>query len=346
MLKKKILVAAVAVSTVILTGCGPVKVADTTPTPVPEAEFAPTSEELKAQMKGSGSKIILSAVEYSDSAAKSFAPGVYDDLSQRLLKSGNTLVDRTLAAKLEDELKAAEVSGKFRTSGPAIADIAIMTKISDVSLSSSFTEARSWTDEDGEKHKLEAFCRFRSGAKLYVRAYKIPSMELINTYDYEGSVSRTSETSNSNCPISTASSASLVNSALEDAVKSGSGETLNDLAPEAYVIERRDNEDASKALFRVTIAKKSGAVEGAKVKFFRKTKTITPITNEERMGRMLLGEGEISGEGIDTSGSYVYVKDKELIQDIKIGDIAKLDHGKCDVDETEVLGSCIKIPGI
>ncbi|MBR7889954.1 hypothetical protein J9B83_13630 [Marinomonas sp. A79] len=346
MLKKKILVAAVAVSTVILTGCGPVKVADTTPTPVPEAEFAPTSEELKAQMKGSGSKIVLSAVEYSDSAAKSFAPGVYDDFSQRLLKSGNTLVDRTLAAKLEDELRAAEVSGKFQTSGPADADIAIMTKISDLSLKHSFTKEYVWVDEDGERHKRDSYCRFTSGAKLFVRAYKIPSMDLVNTYDYEGSATMTSETGNSNCPINDATASSLVNEALEDAVKSGSGETLNDLAPEAYVLERRDNEDASKALFRVTIAKKSGAVEGAKVKFYRKTRTITPITNEERMGRMLLGEGEISGEGIDTSGSYVYVKDKELIQDIKIGDIAKLDHGKCDVDETEVLGSCIKIPGL
>ena len=346
MWEKKLLLVAVAAGSVLLTGCTPPTIGDTAPAPLLETEVMPTKAELKAQMSGQGTKIILSPVEYSDNHAKGFTSEVYEDLSQRLLKSGNTLVDRTLAAKLKNELLAAESSGKYRTSGPAVADIAIMTKISEVGLTSRFSESRSWVDDDGEKHKIEASCRFESTAELYVRAYKIPSMELINTYEYEGSSSSSTETRNSKCPISDVAAATLVSRALQDAVKSGSFETLNDLAPDAYVIERRDNEDSSKALFQVTISKRAGAVEGATVKFYRKSIDVTPITNEERVRKTLLGEGEIIAEGINDQTSYVYVKDKELIETLQMGDIAQLEHGKCDADETQVFGSCVKIPSI
>ncbi|MBU1296608.1 MAG: hypothetical protein KJ609_13890 [Gammaproteobacteria bacterium] len=345
MFKKNILLAAALVSTTLLTGCiGTPKPGDTTPVAVPNAEIIPTPEELKAQMSGHGYKIILSPVEYGNSYDKVFATEIYDDISQRLLKSGNTVVDRTLAAKLKDELLAAEASGKFRTSGPAVADIAIMTKIASVKYSSKFSEASYWTDKKGKSHKTDASCSFSSKAQLYVRAYKVPSMELINTYEYEGSSSFSTDTNRSSCPITDASANGLMTNALKDAIKSGSGETLNDLAPEAYVVERRDNADASKSLFRVTIAKRSGAMKGAAVKFYRKKSHITPITNEVRIEKSLLGEGEIIAEGIDAQGAYVYVDDKELINELKIGDIAKLDHGKCDVGEYEVFGSCVKVP--
>ncbi|BDX04225.1 hypothetical protein MACH16_29730 [Marinomonas pontica] len=346
MFKKNVLLGATMMGATLLTGCmgGNLKPKDTTPVVVPHAEMAPTQEELKAQMSGHGYKIILSPVEYSDDYDKVFANDVYDDISQRLLKSGNIVVDRTLATKLKSELLAAEASGKFRTSGPAVADIAIMTKIASVKYGSTFHEANTWQDKKGKYHKSDAYCRFSSQGQLYVRAYKVPSMELINTYEYEGSSSFSTDTTRSNCPISEAAARGLMTKALNDAIKSGSGETLNDLAPAAYVIERRDNEDASKALFRVTIGKKSGAMEGATVKFYRKKSHITPITNEVRIEKSLLGEGEMIAEGIDGQGAYVYVGDEELINELKIGDIARLDHGKCDVGESEVFGSCVKLP--
>jgi len=346
MFNKNTLAAAAIVSTTLLTGCvgGGLKPGNTEPVSVAQTVMAPTAQELKAQMSGHGYKIILSPVEYSGSYDKVFASEVYDDLSQRLLKSGNTVVDRALAAKLKNELLAAETTGKFRTSGPAVADIAIMAKIASVKYSKSFHESNSWKDKDGKYHKTDASCSFSSKAQLYVRAYKIPSMELINTYEYEGSSSFSTDTSRSSCPITDASANGLMAKALKDAIKSGSGETLNDLAPEAYVIERRDNEDGSKSLFRVTIGKRSGAMKDATVKFFRKKSHVTPITNEVRIEKALLGEGEVIAEGIDAHGSYVYIDDAELINELKIGDIARLDHGKCDVGEYEVFGSCVKLP--
>lgn len=346
MLKKNLILTATFVSSAFLTGCmsSGVKVADTRPVSVPAAPLAPSAETLKAQMTGSGQKIIISPVEYNAKYEANSASEVYDDLQQRLMKSGNTVVDRELAKKLQDELLAAEKSGKFRTSGPAIADVAIMTKIVGLSYGKSFTQAKYWTDKDGKGHRNDPYCSFSGDAKLHVRAYKIPSMDLINTYEYEGSTSSRTETSNSNCPISEGGILGLYSGAVADAVKSGSFQTINDLAPESYVIERRDDaNDPSQSLFRVTISKKHGAMEGATVKFFRKEERITPITNEKRIENVFLGEGEVI-EAIDKTGAYVLVDDEQLITNLRIGDVAKLDHGKCDFDENEILGSCIKIP--
>lgn len=344
MWEKKLLLVAVAAA--LLTGCGGVpKVGETEVTPLLQAEIAPSKEELKKQMSGKGTQIILLPIEYSDTTGKYFTSEVYEELSQRILKSGNTLVDRTLATKLKDELLAAESSGQYRTSGPSVADIAIMTNISSLGYSSKFHERETWKDKDGEWHERKAYCRFSSDAELYIRAYKIPSMELVNTYEFEGDKSYTSETRNSKCPISDASAANLLRKAVEDAIQSGFYKTKNDLAPDAYVIDRRDTEDSSEALFLVTIPKKAGAMEGAKVKFYRKSRHITPITNEERIQKTLLGEGEIIAEAITDRTSYVYVDDEELIEAIQMGDVAKIQHGKCDVGETQVFGSCINIPG-
>lgn len=348
MFKKKLLLTAAIISSTLLTGCmsSGVKVANTRPVDVPATNLAPSPEKLKAQMNGQGQKIIISPVEYRDDFEAIFAKEVYDDLSQRVMKSGNIVVDRSLAQKLREELLAAEKSGQFRTSGPAIADVALMAKIVNLNFGKSFTEASYWVDNKGYSHKSEAYCKFSSDAKLHIRAYLIPSMKLVNTYEYEGSSSAKSETRNSNCPVNEAGMQGMMSAAIADAVKSGSGATLNDLAPESYVIERRDDvNDPSLSIFRVTIGKKHGAMEGATVNFFRKEEKVTPITNEKRIENVLIGSGELTSD-IDNQGSYVLVEDEQLIDAIKIGDIAKLERGKCDFDENEILGQCIKIPNL
>ncbi|WP_369919887.1 hypothetical protein AB8E32_15000 [Marinomonas polaris] len=341
MFRKSYLLVAMIISIALLTGCTSRQIKDTTGVNILLTDIPPEDKELKAQMNGEGRKIILAPVEYSAPANSEIASKVYDDLSQRLLKSGNTVVDRALAAKLKNELLAAEVSGQFRTSGPAVAEIALMTKITHLSYGSTFHKAHSWKSKSGEWKKRDAYCSFSGKAHLNLRAYKVPSMDLINTYEYEGSARTTVDTSRSSCPISNASLYNLFNKSLSKAIKNGSGETLNDLAPEAYVIERRDFEGGSESIFHVTIGKKSGATEDAVVKFYRKEKRITPITNETRIDKVLLGEGEIFAEGITDQGSYVYVDDEELIDELRIGDVVKLDHGKCDFDEYAVFGSCI-----
>lgn len=325
---------------IALTGCGgylPVK--DTQYVSIPVAELAPTQDMLQS----SGAKIILSPIEYSDKNDRVFVDSVYDDLSQRLLKSGNVLVDRKLANKLKNELLAAEQSGRFQTSGPAVADIAMMTKIVSLSYSSTYHKRKKKKDSKGNTYYRDAYCSFRSKAKLNVRAYKIPSMELVNTYEYEGSYKKSIDMRNSRCSISGHTTYNILNAALAKAIKSDSHRTLNDIAPESYVLERYDDKSnlGEKVLYRTTIGTRQGAVEGAEVNIYHKVKRKNPLTKTTRIENILIGEGEITSE-IDETGSYVYVDDEALISSIKIGDVVKLNRGKCGFDEYQVFGVCIK----
>ena len=348
MFKRKLLAAVSIIGVLTLTGCSSLDVAHTEHVSAPVSEFSPSKAQLTAQMKGHGNKVIIVPVEYSAAAGKYFVDEVYDDLTQRVMKSENTVVDRKLALKLKDELIAAEKSGKFRTNGPSVADIALLTKIVGLNTTSTFYKSRSWVDDKGKRQTTDAFCKFSSEAKLFVRAYQMPSMELINTYEYDGSESFNSDTRDSRCPISNAQMRSLDSKALADAVKSGSFKTINDLAPESYVIERRDEigkPHGTNSLFQVTIGKRQGAVDGATVKFYHKEKEVTPITNEVRIQNILVGEGKVIKDKAAV-GSYVHVSDEAVINKIMIGDVAKLDHGKCEAGEYEVLGSCVKVPGL
>lgn len=339
MLRKKCAVIASMVVAISLTGCGgylPVK--DTQYVSAPIAELAPTEKQMMAQ----GSKIILSPIEYSDKNTAVFVGAVYDDFSQRLLKSGNVVVDRKLAYKLKGELSAAEKSGRFQTSGPAIADIALMTKIVSLSYSATYHKRKKKKDSKGNTYYRDAYCSFLSKAKLNVRAYKIPSMDLINTYEYEGSNSSRIDMSNKRCSISGQTTYNILKLALEKAVKDGSNKTLNDIAPEAYVIERYDDKDdlGESVLYRITISKQQGAIEGAEVNFYHKVKRKNPLTNTSRIEQVLIGQGEITTE-IDEQGAYVYVDDEALIKEIKIGDVVKLNRGKCGLTGYQLFGSCI-----
>ncbi|CAG8999082.1 MAG: hypothetical protein CENE_01046 [Candidatus Celerinatantimonas neptuna] len=337
-----------SIALLMLAGCTSIpKLNQTHVTKIPEAVYAPTAAQLKAQMKGLGQKIVVLPFETTASSQTPYASQAYELFTQRLLNSGNTIVDRSLAKKLKGELLAAEKSGVYRKNGPNIADIAMMPKLVSLTYSKDFTEGHSWVDSKGYSRHVAPRCSFNGRAKIYVRVYRIPSMQLVNNYEYEGSSSHSSQSRRSSCPMSRGELRGLMSRAIEDAIKSGSAKTLNDIAPAAYIIERRDvnDKDGESALFMTTMNARQGAVAKAKVKIYRKEKSENPITHEVHSRLTLLGEGVMT-DNIDSYGSYIYVDDEALIKKIRIGDIVKLDYGKCEPGEYELLGRCIKLPGI
>lgn len=335
-----------AVGLIQATGCTVIPKMDQTQlVQVPAAPLAPTAEELRHQMMGKGQKIVVTPVETTNAAQQPFANSTYEQLMQRMMQTGNTIVDRSLAKKLRSELLAAEQSGVYKSSGPDIASIALMSKIVSIGYDSEFTEAYTTEDDDGDKHYHPARCGYTSNAKLYVRAYRLPAMELINTYTYQGRYYTSTETRSSHCRISKTVRNSYYQTALNKAIRNGSSQTMNDIAPSAYVLERRDAIDKeSSSLFRITISKTQGAREGIGVRFFRKEKRENPITHDVRYETIFLGEGKITSY-IDNTGSYAFVDDKKLIARLRVGDIVKLDHNSCLSYEINAFGSCVNLLG-
>lgn len=338
-LKNKHIVAALSLSTVLLAGCMSTKidVNSAATVNIPMAPLAPTAEELKQEQK-----VVLLPFEMTEEMHLIAATNGYPSLEQALMKAGNTVIERDIAAKMRSELLVAEKTGKYRTSGLQAADIAVMVKVVSTDLTYSFSERSSWTDKKGKRHTTPAKCSFKGKSKLFVRAYRLPDMIQIGTYDFEGDATNSTETSNSNCPISNASFEGLISSATSTAVLENQYKLLNELVPAYYVIERRQIPgDKGNALFRTSLTNAKGAKEGAKVNFFRRELKTNPLTQEQFVEEVLLASGEITDQ-IDRNGSYVLVKNAEQIEKLMLGDVVKVEHDRCPEGYYSLLGSCNK----
>ena len=337
-IKLKFAVAAIAAS--ILAGCvvkPKVDVGSAAVVNIPMAPMAPTAEELKQEQK-----VVLLPFEMSEQLHAIVAGNGYASLEQALLKAGNTVIERDIAAKMRNELLVAEKTGKYRTSGLQAADIAIMVKVVNADLGSSFSERDYWTDKKGKSHTTPAKCSFSGKTKMHVRAYRLPDMIPIGTYDFEGSASSSTETSNSKCPISTANAEGLIASATNTAIVENQFKLLNELVPPYYVIERRQEPGKqNEALFRTTLSSIKGAKEGMKVNFYRREMRTNPLTNEQSVEEVLLTSGEITNT-IDSNGSYVLVEKAAEINKLMLGDVVKVEHDRCPEGYYSLLGSCHK----
>jgi len=335
----KNLIKATAISTLALalTGCmssGP-KVAETRVVNFPDAQVMPTPE----QVRDPGFRVVVTPVEYSSDVPSSIAERVYGQVESLLLKSGNKVIDRDLARQLQQELIVAEEEGRYNTQGVLAADIAIMAKVESVGVSYDFTERRTERD-DGETKVYPAHCDFKATSSVDVKAYYLPSMQPVGTWKFEGSELSSTETSNSRCPLSDGAMSSMVNEATTDAVESNMHQLLTPLAPNFYVLERRDGESGT--LFRTNLGTSKGAQAGAKVKIFKMEKIPASEYTKEKITRVELGEGEIV-EGVGTDMSYVYVSDKNLVNQIRRGHVIQLRHSECGIGEGDAWlpGFCI-----
>lgn len=336
-IKQKLIVLSLASG--LLAGCGstPPPVGSAATVNIPLAPLAPSAEELKQEQK-----VVLLPFELSEQMHTVVAGAGYANLEQALMQSGNTVIERDIAAKMRDELLVAEKTGKYRTSGLQAADIAVMVKVVNAGIGSSFSERESWTDKKGKRHTSPAECSFSGKTKMHVRAYRLPAMTQIGSYEFEGSASSSTETNNSKCPISVGQAEGLLTSATTTAIRENQFKLLNELVPPYFVIERRQVPgEKNVALFRTTLSNAKGAKKGATVNFYRRELKTNPLTKEQFVEEILLTSGEITGD-IDSNGSYVMVKKAGEISKLMLGDVIKVEHDRCPQGYYSLLGSCHK----
>jgi len=334
----KNLVKASAITTLALAlaGCmssGP-KVAETRVVNLPDAQVMPTPE----QVKDPGYRIVVSPVRYASDVPEELAEKVYGGMESLLLQAGNKVIDRSLANELRQELEVAESEGRFNTSGVVSADVAVLATVESANLTYSFTERRVKND-DGERKVYPAHCDFAANSKIDVKAYFLPEMTPVGTWKFEGRDTSKSETNDDDCPISNAGARGLLTAATQDAVEGHMHELLTPLAPNFYVLERRDGDSGT--LFRTNLGSSKGAKAGATVKLFKLEEIAATEYSAARVNRVQLGEGEIV-EGVRGDMSYVYVSDKDVAQQIRRGHVVQLKHSKCGVGKTVgPLGICL-----
>jgi hypothetical protein len=289
-----------------------------------KADVEPTKENLA----GEKVKVVIFTPDEGVNKLAKNAKGGYSlatTLEKYLAEVGVEIVDRKIAKKLKSEIQLAEAKGKSEYQGPNIADYAITGSISRAQVGASFTERSSWTDDDGDTHVNPAYCKYSARVAGNLKVYKLPALKYSKTISIDDSVSSTTETNNSNCPISASQQQSMVRSAAVEAVKDARTKFQNYFAPKAYVLERRVFEDQS--LFKLSAGTNLGFKAGDELKFYGVNASENPFTHEITYEEYPVTEGEV-GEGLVYDKSSWVVVDNEKAKNVKLGDFVKISYSK------------------
>ncbi|KXF83037.1 hypothetical protein [Enterovibrio coralii] len=305
-----------------ISGCQLTQVSDVClPTDMVEIENAAVPSK-----KSEDIKVIVLPVDMSfDDPAKGRLQTVFrNDLEATIEKTGSKLVDRKLANKLKGEIKLAEQSGRYNTSGVPIADLAIITEVTASDLSYSFTERREKTNDEGETKVYPAHCDFRTEVKAVAKVVSLPNMELVQRIEFSSTDTFSSETNNSKCPISSAQYTSMASDAAEQAVKYNF-ELQKLLAPSAPVTEMRYCENGGNQV-KVAMGGNKRIKPGADISFSQVFKSEDGTTETYTVGEGYVVNHE--NDAVKPSFSWVAINE-ELSLKLRKGDNAKLVPEEC-----------------
>ncbi|PMN70273.1 hypothetical protein [Enterovibrio norvegicus] len=311
---------AVALS-MVLTGC--MTVAELCP---PDTKIEMETAGIPAKTSDERTVIVLPVdMEFEDVAKSRLQAVLRNDLESVIAGTGAKLVDRKSAEKLKGEIKLAEQSGRYNKSGVPIADIAVITEVTASKLSSSFSEAYTYKNDDGETKFVPAKCRFDTEVNAVAKVVTLPDMSLVKRIEFSASKYNSTETSNSRCPISNQQYTGMASEAAEDAV-AYNFELQKLLAPSAPVMEMRQCEAGT--MVKIAMGSKQKIAPKLDVVFSQIFKS-----DEGDIETYTLGEGYVVNNEMDAvkqNFSWVVIEE-ELSLKIRKGDLAKVVPEECPI---------------
>lgn len=318
-MKKMFVVISMLVS-VLLSGCVSSAIKDLNAfqkAPLREAEIMPS----KTALAGTKPRVVI--FELEDKKGSAAGDQVADAVIKELNDTKNVvIVDRALSGKLEQEITLAETKGRSGYTGQSVADFAITGKITSAGAGNSYTAPPSWKDDKGETHYVAAKCTTSGKIAFTIKVSQLPSLEVVNTFDAEASVSATNDAQYSYCPnISDAAAKGIISAAADAAVQKRHTELKNQFAPTGYVLERRIFEKSN--IFKISLGKSGGAKQDLKAQILHSTidkNTLTGVTSTEQVK---IADGVFSDQ-IGDSFSFVIISDAASAEKIKLGDLVKV----------------------
>jgi len=250
--------------------------------------------------------------------------GAGDNLSNQVIKELNAtnnvvIVDRTLAAKLGQEIQLAEIKGRTGYRGQDVADFAVSGKITDAATGVKFTEASSWQDKEGKSHHTPAKCTTSGRAAFSLKIVQLPSLDVIKTIDQEATASSTQDARWMNsCPqLSKDEANGIVSAAVANALRKANADLKNQFAPSGFILERRTHEENN--IFKTTLGTSGGAKEGLPAEIIRVVSEQNALTGVASIEQIKIAEGLISDQ-LGAGFSYLIVSDEEKADKILLGD--------------------------
>ncbi|WP_261882906.1 hypothetical protein [Vibrio pelagius] len=283
-------------------------------------------------------KVVVLPVDigFENSASKKIQSAMRNALETQVDQTGANLVDRKIANKVKGEIKLAEQSGRLSSKGVPIADYAIITEVTRADLSTSFSERRTYENDDGETKVIPASCSYDFDVEAIAKVVALPSMEVVKRIKLEGDKYSSSETNNSRCPVSNATYGSMATKAATEAVNYSS-EINKMLAASAPVLEMRQCEAGTQV--RIAMGKNQKIKPGVDILFSNAMKSMEGETEIHPIGEGYVVNNEINA--VTDKYSWVVV-DEEVSLKMKKGTISKVDASlSCSLLDPECTGKIL-----
>jgi len=344
--------AAPAVLSLVLvtTGCQTIDMSqgyEDTTADMPRAERVPTAADL--QRASQRTRVVLleaDAAAGPGKATKELAAAYGREVEAALAVMGVEIVDRSLAAKLEEEIKACEMHGRSKCGSalePTVAQYAIKPVVTNATYSSAgVPEVRDVGGNgtagqliatygaelvqrqhvDGEHDQFYVRPHVLHTAKLdtVVRVYEIPSLREVK--GVTGSATRTRRTADRFGQVEAALMTDAVKAALPGTTDLAS--LANVFVPKAYVIGRRTGPKGN--VYRISAGTAQGVIPDMDVTIATEKVVTDPITQRQSVDVIPVVRGSILKKYVEADHAWVEVDDAKKGQDIRLGDRVMFKH--------------------
>jgi hypothetical protein len=268
-------------------------------------------------------------------------------LSKELQKYGVSILDRTASDKIANELSLIEMHGGLKAKKqqptknimPDIADFAIVGSIDEVTFSNSLSDMGLINTVANVSLALATGGRYIGGGTVVASRYKYKSTVsgsislidlstnkvLIKTYfsesledseaaqGYGGGLITISELKKAKDKDS-----NLVSDTLKSALIHKIPEIMHQLSPVGYIVERRDIDNKTPPIFKISAGKNDGLMCKDVVRFIKHVSHTNPLTNAVENNEEIIANGVVSNL-IENEYSWVIVENPSEASALQLG---------------------------
>ncbi|MEN9782021.1 MAG: hypothetical protein RL208_171 [Pseudomonadota bacterium] len=254
-------------------------------------------------------------------------------LSRELQKYGVSILDRAVSDKLANELSLVEMHGGVKLKNanlqksaiPDIADFAIVGSIDEVSFSSALSDMGLVNTAANVGLALATGGRYIGGGTVVASSYdyKATVAGSISVIDlttnkvllksYFSETMRDSEAAQgyggglitiAELKKAKDKDSGLIGDTLKSALIHKVPEIIQILSPAGYIVERRDIDNNTSPIFKISVGKNDGIIYKDKVKCIKYVENINPLTNKKDYVEQVIASGVVSNL-IDQHYSWV-----------------------------------------
>lgn len=322
---------------------------DDTSADMERAARMPTEAMFKASQDRA--KVVLLRADQGGAAGSQGGQQAYRELTDALSReveailtaNGVEIVDRSLADRLDQEIKMCELQGTGKCGSgmePSAARYAIKASITNATYNPVFITRQQSVGGDGaalmlnvsypgfvERHPVDGKNdilvvkpHFNHMAQVgtQIKVYELPSLREVSSVVGTGSQNQRTV---DQAPIG----GQLLVESMKAALSTNDTKVglVNVFAPKGYVIGRRTS--GKKTIFKISVGAGQGVVAFAPIVIASERTTVNPITNKESLELIDVVKGKVS-DLVLPSESWVVVDDEEKAKKVSLGDQVIVKH--------------------